>query len=96
VRVLVDTCWVTMTDGAKQALEKAREPEAHKTWVDKDVFYTVVLGVIVIGALWVGLSSGFDCVHIGQSGCPSSRDGFTQMPLQCGTGLAGGGSPPSQ
>jgi len=80
---------VTTPDHTEEALGEAHERELRKLWLDKDVFYTVVLAVVLFAALWVGLSSGLDYVHIGRSGCVFVHDGYSQMHLQCGTGLSG-------
>jgi len=60
-------------------------------WKPFDVFCVVVVVMFIVTAAWIGLSTGTDYVHIGNSGCVISHDGFNDMHLQCGTEMSGSG-----
>jgi len=83
-------------DGVNELGEFEREllelrAKIREMWRPFDVFCAVVVVMVIVTVAWVGLSSGTDYVHIGNSGCVISHDGFNDMHLRCGTGMSGGG-----
>jgi len=80
---------------ADQPEAAERERELRDMWLSKDVFYAMVLAVILFATIWVGVSSGIDYVHVGRSTCAFSHDRFSQMDLKCGTDPTSNSGDPS-
>ncbi len=62
-----------------------RAPVSPKMWPSKDVADAALLAILLFAAIWVGVSSGTDYVHVGRSECVFSHDRFSHMDVQCGT-----------
>jgi len=96
---LADTWTMTKAGKVAEAVEepdeREHERELHKMWRPMDVFCAVVLTVVVCTALWIGVSSGYDYVHVGRSACVFAHDRYSHMDLKCGTDPVGNSGVPS-